>query len=89
MSRLKRQSIKKTRLKSGYTVYDVVECTKCGSDNWHSYQRCTLCYAYYTKAKCGKCGHLRMEVCSRDRGDLEFYEPRWKAPSKEQEPRSA
>jgi len=66
MSSLRKQSIKKTKLKSGYVVYDVDVCTECGSDSWHAYQQCTLCYAYYTKAKCTKCGHLRLKECARD-----------------------
>ncbi len=80
---LKKMNLKKRTTKGGYEMYDVRPCPECGSTSWHGYQRCTLCYGYYTMAKCNKCGHLRLSECPRDREELEFYETRWKVPSEE------
>lgn len=90
MSSLKRENIKKIRLKGGYVVRDVDVCPECGSDSWSGYLQCKLCYAYYSKAKCVKCGHIRMEVCMArgDHGSLDFYESKWK-PKREKGTRSA
>jgi hypothetical protein len=83
LSSYRRKGLKKTTLKSGYTFYDVGDCQECGAHDWEGYQRCLLCYAYYTHARCKKCGNLRLTECARDRGDLEYYESRWKSPVKD------
>jgi len=53
----------------------MMKCPMCDHAEWVGYLKCRICGKYFVWARCRECGHVRLEKCPIDGGELELILP--------------